>query len=351
MERLAHAEQWSILAVLSLGLGGLFLWLRLPAALLLGPMLAAVALGLRGATIRVHRLAMPIAQAILGCMIARALSLSLLSPLLDDWPVVLLVLLCTQLCSAITGWLLVRLSDLPGPTGAWGSSPGGASAMVAVAGEFGADVRLVAFMQYLRVLFVAAAAALVVRVGLGDAPQGVPLAPPWFPALGWAFVATLLLAGGGAWLGRRLRIPAGALLLPMLIGALCNTTGVMTPQTPEWLLAIAYTLIGWQVGLLFTRTLFVLALRALPQIILSIAALMLCCALMAWGLTQVLPIDPLSAYLATSPGGLDTIAIIAAGSQVNLAFVMALQMLRLFTILLMGPAVARWISRHAASAP
>ncbi len=186
MERLAHAEQWSILAVLSLGLGGLFLWLRLPAALLLGPMLAAVALGLRGATIRVHRLAMPIAQAILGCMIARALSLSLLSPLLDDWPVVLLVLLCTQLCSAITGWLLVRLSDLPGPTGAWGSSPGGASAMVAMAGEFGADVRLVAFMQYLRVLFVAAAAALVVRVGLGDAPQGVPLAPPWFPALGWA---------------------------------------------------------------------------------------------------------------------------------------------------------------------
>lgn len=137
----------------------------------------------------------------------------------------------------------------------------------------------------------------------------------------------------------------------MLIGALCNTTGVMTPQTPEWLLAIAYALIGWQVGLLFTRTLFVLALRALPQIILSIAALMLCCALMAWGLTQVLPIDPLSAYLATSPGGLDTIAIIAAGSQVNLAFVMALQMLRLFTILLMGPAVARWISRHAASAP
>lgn len=178
MERLAHAEQWSILAVLSLGLGGLFLWLRLPAALLLGPMLAAVALGLRGATIRVHRLAMPIAQAILGCMIARALSLSLLSPLLDDWPVVLLVLLCTQLCSAITGWLLVRLSDLPGPTGAWGSSPGGASAMVAMAGEFGADVRLVAFMQYLRVLFVAAGGAagspLVSRAGVGVCCHAAP---------------------------------------------------------------------------------------------------------------------------------------------------------------------------------
>ncbi|MFV4845793.1 AbrB family transcriptional regulator [Edwardsiella tarda] len=346
----AQGKQWALLALFSLGLGMLFLWLHLPAALLLGPMLAAVVMGLRGATIRVHGLAMPLAQSILGCMIARSLSLSLLTPLLDDWPIVLLVLLCTQLCSGVAGWLLVRLSDLPGPTGAWGSSPGGASAMVAMAGEFGADVRLVAFMQYLRVLFVAMAAALVVRLGVGDTPH-VSASVPWFPPLGWAFVATLLIAGVGGWLGQRLHIPAGALLLPMLIGALCNMTGVLTPQTPEWLLVIAYTLIGWHVGLLFTRAIFQLALRTLPQILLSIATLMALCALMAWGLTQVLPIDPLSAYLATSPGGLDTIAIIAAGSQVNLAFVMALQMLRLFTILLIGPPMARWISRHAVSSP
>jgi uncharacterized membrane protein AbrB (regulator of aidB expression) len=50
----------------------------------------------------------------------------------------------------------VRYSALPGATGAWGSSPGGASAMVVMAQEYGADVRLVALMQYLRVLFVAA---------------------------------------------------------------------------------------------------------------------------------------------------------------------------------------------------
>lgn len=36
--------------------------------------------------------------------------------------------------------------------------------MVAMAGDFGADVRLVAFMQYLRVLFVATAAAFVARM-------------------------------------------------------------------------------------------------------------------------------------------------------------------------------------------
>jgi membrane AbrB-like protein len=68
---------------------------------------------------------------------------------------------------------------------------------------------------------------------------------------------------------------------------------------------------------------------------------------MAWMLTRVLKVDLLTAYLATSPGGLDTVAIIAAGSKVDMAFVMAMQTLRLFTILFTGPAIARFISRFA----
>ena len=77
---------------------------------------------------------------------------------------VLAVLLMTLAASGLSGFLLVRYSDLPGPTGARGSSPGGASAMVVMAADYGADARLVAFMQYLRVLFVATAAATVARI-------------------------------------------------------------------------------------------------------------------------------------------------------------------------------------------
>ena len=80
--------------------------------------------------------------------------------------------------------------------------------MVAMAGDFGADVRLVAFMQYLRVLFVASAAALVARIGLGDEAHSVSLL--WFPPLNQGFVITLVVMLTGAWLGTRLRIPSGA---------------------------------------------------------------------------------------------------------------------------------------------
>ncbi|MDN5681810.1 MAG: AbrB family transcriptional regulator, partial [Ewingella sp.] len=79
----------------------------------------------------------------------------------------------------------------------------------------------------------------------------------------------------------------------------------------------------------------------------SIIGLMVLCGAMAWLLTKVLHVDMLTAYLATSPGGLDTVAIIAAGSNVNLGFVMAMQTLRLLTIIVTGPAMARFISRSA----
>ncbi|MFG1175770.1 AbrB family transcriptional regulator [Erwiniaceae bacterium CAU 1747] len=345
MERLSLRYQWALLLVTSLLLGSGLEVFHVPAALLLGPMIVGVGMGLSGAQIRISQRLFVLCQAVLGCMIAQSLSPSILQPLLADWPIVLFVLLLTLAASGLSGYLLVRFSDLPGPTGAWGSSPGGASAMVAMAGDFGADTRLVAFMQYLRVLFVAAAAAIVARITLGDSAQSTGL--EWLPHLGMGFAATLVVIVLGAIAGQALRIPSGALLLPALIGATLHSSGTLTLQVPEWLLALAYALIGWTVGLRFTRPVFLLALRTLPQMVVSIIGLMLLCGLMAWMLTRLLHVDMLTAYLATSPGGLDTVAIIAAGSRVDLAFVMAMQTLRLFAILLTGPAIAKFLSRYA----
>ena len=80
-------------------------------------------------------------------MIARAINPSVFGVLFNNWALVLAILLTTLAISGLTGWLLVRYSALPGATGAWGSSPGGASAMVVMAQEYGADVRLVALMS------------------------------------------------------------------------------------------------------------------------------------------------------------------------------------------------------------
>lgn len=86
MERMVPAGQWFILVVSSLILGIIFQTFHVPAALLLGPMIVGVVMGLLGASVRIHPLFFKISQGILGCMIAQSLSPSILPPLLNDWP-------------------------------------------------------------------------------------------------------------------------------------------------------------------------------------------------------------------------------------------------------------------------
>lgn len=312
--------QWFLLFLLSLLISLIFLWLHLPAAMLLGPMIAGIVLSLRGSSLQLPRGIFLAAQAILGCMIAQNLTGSILTTLALYWPIVLLVLLVTLLSSAIVGWLLVRYSLLPGNTGAWGSSPGGA-------------------------------AVLVTRLILGDSAAAVSQQLVWFPPLSGNLLTTLLLAIVAGIAGRLMRIPSGTMLLPMLAGALLHSHGIIEIELPEWLLAVAYMAIGWRIGLGFDRQVFFMALRPLPQILFSIFALMAICAAMAWGMAHYMQIDFMTAYLATSPGGLDTVAAIAAGSSADMALIMAMQILRLFSILLTGPAVARFISTYAPKQP
>lgn len=104
--------QWGMLCVLSLLLSIGFLAVHLPAALLLGPMIAGIIFSMRGITLQLPRSAFLAAQAILGCMIAQNLTGSILTTLAANWPIVLAILLVTLLSSAIVGWLLVRYSSL-----------------------------------------------------------------------------------------------------------------------------------------------------------------------------------------------------------------------------------------------
>ncbi len=215
--------------------------------------------------------------------------------------------------------------------------------MVAMAEDFGADPRLVAFMQYVRVAAVVFSASLAARflmanpaaVGSGSAEAVEPL----------SLMATLAVAVIGAGAALALRVPAGAQIGPMVLGSLLHATGVVRMALPVPLLELAYACIGMYVGLRFTRETLRLTVTALPGILVATFSVIALCAAWGWGLTLLLPIDLLTAVLATSPGGLDSVAIIAVGSKADVSFVLAVQTLRLFVVLLTGPLLAKWISR------
>nr|WP_204262717.1 AbrB family transcriptional regulator [Methylobacterium sp. BTF04] len=318
-----------------------------PAALLLGPMLAAIAFGVKGARLSVPRAGFQAAQAMIGCLVAKSVTAEIVATLTGHGLLILAVVLVTVLAGAVVGWTLTRLRVLPGTTAAWGSSPGGAAAMVAMSEDYGADPRLVAFMQYVRVVAVVLSASLVARLLTDVSTPGGVAAAAAEASTPLSVAATLAIAAAGAGIALALRMPAGGLIGPMVLGAVLHATGTVAMALPLPLLDLAYATIGWYVGLRFREETLRETVTALPGILIATLGVIALCGLWAYGLTYLLPVDFLTAYLATSPGGLDSVAIIAVGSKVDVSFVLAVQTLRLFVVLITGPVLAKWIARGA----
>ena len=346
MTRLPAILQWAVILLVSAIITTAIDYAGLPAATLIGPMLAGVTAGVNGATVRMPKPVFAGGQAIIGILIAGSIQPAILAAFLRDWPLFMFGVLSTVAASSYLGWQISRWKVLPGTTAVWGSAPGAATAMVLMADAFGADYRLVAFMQYLRVIVVAIVAAIIAGLFVDEA---IPDPQPqiWFPALHWpSFLATVAVASIGAGIGRLLRLPSPHFLGTMILGVALHLGADVSFQLPPWLLSLAYGVIGWSIGLNFTREIVRHAARAFAQVLGSIFALILFCAGTAYVLSRLLGIDMLTAYLATSPGGMDSVAIIAAASDgVNLSFIMAMQMGRFLFVLLFGPSLAKLVAR------
>ena len=338
--------QWLILICVTLILLAIFEMIGIPASFLIAPMIGGILVAVLGTTITLPQYAFSASQAILGVLIAASLSPQLIGSFLSHWLLFSVIVLATVAASSTTGYLISRWRIMPGTTGVWGAAPGASTAMVVMAEAFGADSRLVAFMQYLRVVIVTAVAAFVAGLFV-DTGSVVHEPDPWFPVLvPGPFAASLAVAGAGGLLGKLLRLPSPFFLGAMFLGVALEFSQIAIYQLPPWLLSISYLVIGWTIGLRFTHEIVSYVIRILPQITLSILLLILFCGGLAALLVVVTGIDPLTAYLATSPGGMDSVAIIAAASpNVNLSFVLSVQMLRFMFVLLFGPALARLVAR------
>ncbi len=352
LRAMPRAMQWGLLLAASLAFIIPLEFVRLPAALLLGAMAAAILIAVYDGTLAVPHGPYVFAQALIGCLVARSIGPAILKTLYLQWPLFLAGVGSVLVISSSLGAALARWKVLPGTTAVWGSAPGAATVMVLMAESFGGDPRLVAFMQFLRVMLVACVASLIARLWVAPG-AAVTVAVDWFPGFAaQSFFETLALAVIGAMVGDRCKIPAGGLLVPLLAGVALSSSGIVTITLPPWLMAGCYAVIGWSIGLRFTRPIVLYAARVLPQIALSTVTLILLCGGLAWLLHVFAGTDALTAYLATSPGGADSVAIIAASSHVDLPFVMAMQMARFMVVIVAGPAlsrmVARWTERSAA---
>lgn len=318
--------------------------LHVPSAPLFGSLLGGMAHALTSTT----TLALPdwsfrIGQALIGVTIASLVSLGALADLGTALLPIVGVVVATILVSLAAGRVLALREDVSPATGAFAMIAGGASGVVAVARELGADERVVTVVQYLRVFVVLVSMPLVTKL-VFDPPRGVgtlELAHASLPA-DLAYVA--IAAGLGLVIARLVPISTATLLGPVVVGIALTATGWLgTPGVPMPIQWLAYALIGVQVGLRFTRASIASIARMLP-LVLAIIAVMVAVtgglgALLAW----LTPVDGLTAYLATTPGGLFAVLATAADSGSDVTYVFAVQLFRLLLILAITPVIARFL--------
>ena len=284
-----------------------------------------------------------VTQAVTGVSLGVYVQSSSLSAVANAWLPVAMVSAATLALSLLCGWALVRTVGLDPPTAALGMVAGGASGIVGMARELGADDRLVAVMQYLRVLVVVVLTPILVALAFshphGADPGGAPSGAPLLGTLhDWSLMAAALALG--AVVAVVTRTPAGSLLAPMIVAAIL-AVAVGDFQVPAIAREPAFAAIGLQVGLRFTPGLLRQAGRLLIPTLLCVAGLLVACFGLALILAGTTDASLLDAYLATTPGGLYAVLAAAFGTGADTTFVIAVQTLRLFVMVLLAPVVVR----------
>jgi membrane AbrB-like protein len=310
------------------------------AALVVG---LTVALTLRG-RVSVPPLVFRASQAVTGVALGAQVRSSSLSALAHSWLPVALVSAATLVLSLAAGKLLARVTFVDAPTGALGMVAGGASGIVAMAAELGADDRLVAFMQYLRVLVVVLLTPLLIPILFPGHHGGQVTGTSMLgDTKGW--LLTIGVAAGGWLIASRLKLPAGTLLAPMLLATavvLAVPNGEF--EVPTLLQETAFAGIGLQVGLRFTMD----TVRSLGSLLLPVLGCIIGLIVTCFGLAVLLDattsVTLLDAYLATTPGGLFAVVAVAFGAGANTTFILAVQALRILVMVLLAPVAVRWLT-------
>ncbi len=155
-------------------------------------------------------------------------------------------------------------------------------------------------------------------------------------------VVTLVAVFGLAFVFERLRVPAGALLGAVVGAAVVNlmaAEGAWSLPGPARF--VAFVLLGWGIGAGVSRE----SLTALSDNLLvlggSVVAIVVSSALVGVALATWSDLSPTTSYLATSPGALSQMTVMADDLDADPLVVVAIHTTRVVVVLALAPIATR----------
>jgi len=285
--------------------------------------------------------------AVLGIMLGSGFSPQMLARMVDWWPSLSALALYAAVAGG-AGWLYFRTVWSYDPvTSYFAAMPGGLTVMILVGTEMGGDPRVISLSQASRLLLVVFALPFAFELLAGYQPAARP--PAGLPLLEIA-ASDLLVLGVCALVGglvaQALKLPAAALVGPMVLSAAVHLLGWTAAKPPLELVAAAQVVVGSALGARFAGV----TLRQISRSMLAAsgATVLLLAATLAFalGLAGIagLPVYPL--VLAFSPGGLAEMSLIALAIGADPAFVATHHIVRICLVVMLAPAAFRLLVRR-----
>lgn len=338
------------LAIAIGAVGGLvFSRLGLPLPWMLGAMAFCTVAAVMGAPIEAPARIRPIMVMVLGIMLGSGFTPSVLEQA-GEWLVSLALL---ALYIAVTAALALpyfrKVAKLDPVTAYFCAMPGGFNEMVMVGTAMGGDERRIALIHASRVLLVVFTVPVLFQwtgsLGAMDrSTLGVGVADVTMSGM-------LILAACGVigWpLASRLRLPAAALVGPMLLSAALHLTGVTESRPPREIVNLAQLFIGTTVGCRFIGT----ATREVVHALLTGAGLTVIMLVVTAAFALLVgPVAGTSfpvAVLAFAPGGLAEMALVGLALGVDTAFIATHHIVRIFLVVTLAPVIFRLTGRNPA---
>jgi uncharacterized protein len=321
-----------ILKALAVGIPAGYLFDRLgaPVPWMIGPMIAVATLNLMGVHMHSPPFARQMGQLILGSAVSLYFTPPVVAALAGNLPAIVAATISVFLVAGIGALTLSRASGVDGKSTFFASVPGGAMAMAVLADRYGAQIAPVAVAHSLRVSIV------VILIPFALTYGGLPLeASPYRPEapLNFSILAPWLALG--CVLGEvseRLRLNNGHLLTPIFFGAALTLSGFQLSAVPHWMTSFAQLMFGLVLGARYERAFFARYRLFIPFALLNsffiLIASVLAGAALAWAFR--LPIATM--IIATSPGGLAEMTILAQALEISVPLVIAFHLFRVVVV-------------------
>ena len=348
-----------ILLALAIGTAGGFAAyeLSVPLAWMLGAMSATTAAAMLGLPVALpvaFRMAM---MAVLGVMLGSGFAPEILDRI-GDWTISLAGLAVYTL--AVTGLVTVFLRRVCGYdpiTAYFSAAPGGLSEMVLVGSQNGGDERIISLTHTSRILLVVLALPFLMQLIFGYTPGprpagGIPLAD----SNAFDLLVLTFCGVAGYVLAKLARLPAAAVLGPMLFSAAFHMSGLTEAKPPTELVAAAQVVVGTTIGCRFAGVKMALFVKTILASVGSTVILVLSGLLFAVLLHPMTGLPTIGLFLAFAPGGVAEMSLIALALSIDAALVATHHIVRIFFIVVCTPLVfrllpARIVGRRQLPAP